>query len=100
MSPDLANFTPFHAAIGLVGTGSGAVVIVDMPKRRERRSGSTAAFLVITILTSVTGFLFPFHYLLPSRVLGVVSLIVVGIAVYALCFRRFAGWRRVYRFGG
>jgi hypothetical protein len=41
----------------------------------------TAVFLVITALTTLTGFFFPFHKLLPSHILGVLSLIVLAIAV-------------------
>jgi hypothetical protein len=96
MSVGLAIFTLFHVAISLLGIGSGVVVVVDLLKRRGR-PGSTAVFLTTTILTSVTGFLFPFHRLLPSHLLGVLSLVALAIAVYALYFRRLAGgWRRAY----
>jgi len=96
MSIGLATFTLFHVAISLLGIGSGVVVVVDMLKHR-RWPGSTGVFLVTTILTSVTGFLFPFHRLLPSHVLGVLSLIALAIAVYALYVRRLAGgWQRAY----
>jgi len=96
MSIGLAIFTLFHVVISLLGIGSGVVVVVDMLKRR-RRPGSTGVFLVTTVLTSVTGFLFPFHRLLPSHVLGILSLIVLAIAVYALYLRRLAGgWQRAY----
>jgi len=45
-------------------------------------------------LTSITGFFFPFHRLLPSHVLGVLSLAALGIAYFALYARRLAGgWR-------
>jgi hypothetical protein len=72
------------------------VVVVDMFKRRVR-PGSTAVFLITTILTSVTGFLFPFHRLLPSHVLGILSLIALAIAVYALYVSHLAGgWRKAY----
>lgn len=96
MSFGLAAFTLFHVAISLVGIVAGFAVVIDMLKIRER-PGWTVVFLVTTILTSVTGFLFPFHRLLPSHVLGVLSLIALAIAVYALYGRRLAdGWRRAY----
>jgi hypothetical protein len=59
--------------------------------------GWTAVFLVITALTSLTGFFFPFHKLLPSHILGVLSLIVLAIAVPARYVYHLAGgWRRIY----
>ena len=57
----------------------------------------TAFFLVTTVLTSVTGFAFPFVKLLPSHILAVLSLIVLAIAIYALYSRKLAGgWRTAY----
>jgi uncharacterized membrane protein len=45
----------------------------------------------------VTGFLFPFHKLLPSHILGILSLIALAIAVFARYRRRLAGgWNRAY----
>jgi hypothetical protein len=59
--------------------------------------GWTANFLVSTVLTSVTGFLFPFRQFSPSHGVGIVSLIVLAIAIYALYERQLAGgWRRTY----
>jgi magnesium-transporting ATPase (P-type) len=57
----------------------------------------TAVFLATTVLTSLTGFLFPFPKLLPSHVVGVVSLVVLTIALVALyVFRLNKGWRPTY----
>jgi hypothetical protein len=54
-------------------------------------------FLVFTILTSVTGFLFPPKPIGPPFIFGVVSLVVLAVALYALYGRKLSGgWRRVY----
>lgn len=54
-------------------------------------------FLATTILTSVTGFLFPFTKLLPSHVVGIISLVLLAIATFALYGSRLAGiWRPIF----
>ena len=59
--------------------------------------GLTAIFLLFTILTSATGFLFPFTQLLPSHMVGILSLVLLAIACIALYGMKLAGvWRPVY----
>jgi hypothetical protein len=59
--------------------------------------GWTALFLVSTVLTSVTGFGFPFDHLLPSHVVGILSLVVLALAIVARYARHLAGaWRWIY----
>jgi hypothetical protein len=60
MSVGLAAFTLVHVAISLIGNFSGFVVVFGM-LGAKRMDGWTALFLTTTVLTSVTGFLFPFH---------------------------------------
>jgi len=85
-----------HVVISLLGIVSGYVVIGGM-LQAQRLPRMTAFFLITTVLTSATGFLFPFVKLLPSHILAVLSLIVLAIAIYALYSRRLAGrWRAVY----
>jgi hypothetical protein len=63
----------------------------------RRLNGWTALFLVTTVLTSVTGFLFPFHRFLPAHGVGIISLIVLAVAIFARYTRQLAGaWRRSY----
>jgi hypothetical protein len=63
----------------------------------KRLDGWTAIFLVSTVATSVTGFLFPFHRFLPSHGVGIVSLIVLAVAILARYTFDLAGaWRRTY----
>jgi hypothetical protein len=60
-------------------------------------NGWTALFLSTTVATSVTGFMFPFHKLLPSHVVGAISLVVLAITILARYSRHLAGgWRRTY----
>ncbi|OLB36738.1 MAG: hypothetical protein AUH11_10325 [Acidobacteria bacterium 13_2_20CM_57_17] len=95
----LTAFTLFHVALSLVGILSGFVVLAGFLSAK-RSNGWTAVFLVTTVLTSVTGFLFPFHKFLPSHAVGIVSLIVLAVAIPALYVFRLAGpWRLTYVIG-
>jgi hypothetical protein len=57
----------------------------------KRLDDWTALFLVTTVSTSVTGFSFPFHKFLPSHGVGIVSLVVLAVAILARYSRRLAG---------
>ena len=92
----LSAFTLFHVILSLVGIGSGFVVTYGLleSKRLDRW---TAVFLSTTALTSVTGFLFPVRHFMPSHGVGIVSLIVLAIALLARYRYGLAGgWRRTY----
>jgi hypothetical protein len=90
------TFSFVHALISLVGIGSGLIAMAGLLRGR-RLDGWTSIFLVTTIATSVTGFGFPFARLLPSHIVGIISLIVLAIAVYARYARRLEnGWRSTY----
>ena len=89
----LATFTLVHVVLSLIGIATGLVVLAGM-LRSQRLPGWTAVFLVTTILTSVTGFLFPFEKLLPSHLFGILSLVVLAVTLYALYVRRLAGAAR------
>ena len=92
----LAAFTQLHVILSLVGIGAGIVVLFGM-LGGKRLPGWTALFLATTVLTSVTGFLFPFQQLLPSHIVGIISLVALAIALFALYVRRLAGsWRWIY----
>jgi hypothetical protein len=54
------DFTIMHVAISLIAIATGFVVLFGM-LRAHRLPGWTAAFLITTILTSATGFMFPIH---------------------------------------
>jgi hypothetical protein len=92
----LSTLTTLHVALSLVGIASGLIVAYGL-LTANRMSGWTALFLVTTVLTSATGFLFPFNGLLPSHVVGAISLVVLAVALVALYAFRLAGaWRWVY----
>ena len=80
MSTGLAALTVIHVVISLIGIVSGLVVTYGL-LRLQRRDGWTALFLVMTVATSVTGFFFPFHKLLPSHILGAISLVLLAFAI-------------------
>lgn len=99
MSTGLLVYTLVHVAISLLGIGSGFVVIRGMLSGRSL-AGWTKFFLATTVLTSVTGFGFPVDHFMPSHALGILSLIVLAVAIYALYSRRLVGaWRWIYVVG-
>jgi hypothetical protein len=92
----LSTFTLFHVALSLVGIAAGLVVLACMLRSR-RLPGWTAVFLLTMVLTSATGFLFRVAAILPSHIVGVVSLAVLGAAILARYIYRLAGaWRWIY----
>ena len=94
MFPSL--FTAAHVAISLAGIGSGLVVVYGLITGK-RFDAWTALFLVSTVATSATGFFFPFERFLPSHAVGIVSLLVLAVAILARYTRRLAGaWRLAY----
>ena len=78
----LSTFTLVHVLISLVGIVSGLLVVYGLILGK-RFDGGTAIFLATTVLTSLTGFLFPFTHLLPSHVVGIISLVVLAVAIVA-----------------
>jgi hypothetical protein len=92
----LRTYTQIHVAISLIGIGSGLIVVFGMLGGKLLR-GWNALFLLTTILTSVTGFGFPVEHLLPSHIVGIISLVVLAIALVALyVFHLAGGWHRTY----
>ena len=85
-----------HALISLVGIATGLVAMAGALNAR-RLDGWTAVFLVTTIATSATGYLFPVTGVLPSHIVGAISLVVLAVAVFARYSRRLqGGWRSTY----
>ena len=92
----LSTFTMVHVVISLIGILSGLIVLYAMLTSRDLMFW-TAVFLGTTVLTSVTGFMFPFHQLLPSHIFGGISIVALAVALYALYARHLAGhWRWIY----
>jgi hypothetical protein len=85
-----------HVLLSLIGILAGLVVMVGF-LTAKRLPGWTALFIWTTVATSVTGFLFPFHKFLPSHGVGILSLFILTIAIYALYGKQLAGgWRKAY----
>ena len=92
----LAGFTVLHLIISMIAIAFGFVVAGGL-LASNKLPGWTAWFLILTILTSATGFLFPFTKILPSHIVAIISLVLLAIAVYALYGKGLAGiWRVVY----
>jgi hypothetical protein len=92
----LSTLTTVHVIISLIGIVSGIVVMFGL-LGSNRMPGLTAIFLLFTILTSATGFLFPFEKLLPSHMIGILSLVLLAIACIALYGMKLSGaWRWIY----
>jgi len=92
----LSTFTTVHVIISLIGIGSGLIVLFGLLSGKLL-SFWNGLFLITTILTSITGFFFPFTKVTPGIILGVLSLVVLGIALLALyAFHLKGGWRRTY----
>ena len=92
----LSAFTTLHVIISLVGVVSGIVVIFGL-LGSNRMPGLTAIFLLFTILTSATGFLFPFNGVTPGIIIGALSLVLLAIACIALYGMKLSGaWRWIY----
>jgi hypothetical protein len=92
----LSVFTAVHVFISLIAILSGVIVMFGL-LGSNRRPGLTATFLLFTILTSATGFLFPFEKLLPSHMIGIISLLLLVVACIALYIMKLSGaWRWIY----
>lgn len=92
-------FTFTHTLISLIGIASGFVVMYGW-LHGKRQDGWTAAFLVSTVLTSATGFGFPIYVLLPSHKIGILSLVILAVAIVARYVKHVAGpWRWIYVLG-
>jgi hypothetical protein len=92
----LSAFTMLHVIISLIGIVSGIVVLFGLLGSHQM-PGWTALFLLTTILTSATGFGFPFTQLLPSHMIGILSLVLLAIACIALYGMKLTGaWRWIY----
>ena len=93
---NLKTLTDVHVAISLVAILSGLIVLFGLLTGR-RFDHWTSFFLVTTIATSVTGFFFPFHGITPGIMGGIISLVVLAIAIFARYPRKLAGaWRWLY----
>jgi hypothetical protein len=93
---DIPTFTLIHVVLSLVGIVAGLVVVGGL-MAGVRLNGWTGLFLVTTVLTNITGFGFPFRVLLPSHIVGGLSLIILPVAITARYGKHLTGaWRQVF----
>src|SRR6266702_7016995 len=95
----LSVFVTVHVIISLIGIVAGIIVMIGL-LGSNRMPGLTGIFLLFTILTSASGFLIPpllSEKLLPSHMIGILSLVLLAIACFALYGMKLAGaWRWIY----
>lgn len=90
------TYTLIHVGISMVGILTGLIVLGGL-LAGESLAGWTALFLATTIATSATGFGFKFEKVLPSHIVGGISLVLLGVAIYARYARGLGGiWRKIY----
>jgi hypothetical protein len=93
---DLSLYTAIHVIISLIAIVAGFVAVLEMTANRPLGLWN-AVFLWCTIATSATGFGFPLAGITPGVVFGIISLVVLAPAVYALYSARLTGaWRWIY----
>lgn len=89
-------FLTIHVALSLIGILAGFVVVFTLLGGKQSM-GWTPLFLATTALTSITGFFLPATHLMPSHIIGIISLVVLAIAIAALyTFHLVGGWRRAH----
>jgi hypothetical protein len=92
----MATYTAIHVAISLIAIVTGLVVLAGLLKG-QGLAGWTMVFLLTTVATSLTGFGFPFERLLPSHIVGAISLVALAVAIVARYrFRLATTWRTTY----
>src|SRR5262245_5270349 len=96
MSFGLIAFTYAHVVLSLLGIGSGLVVAYCLCNGK-RLDAWTALFLTTTVATSVTGFFFPVDQFTPAHAFGILSMLILPLALFARYRRQLAGpWRLTY----
>ena len=93
---DLLAFTLIHVVLSIIGIIAGLVVTGGL-MAGVRMRGWTGVFFVTTVLANVTGFGFPFATVLPSHIVGALSLLILAASVVAWYGKRLSGgWRFIF----
>jgi hypothetical protein len=93
---DLTLLTYIHTGLSLIALAAGIPVALGLMRAGATKFW-TVVFLVTTVATSATGFLFPFSRFGDSHWVGLISLIVLAAAIAAQYLFRFRGsWRWIY----
>lgn len=94
-----STFTLIHVALSLIGIIAGLGVLFGLLRNNPFHSW-TFVFLLTTVATTLTGFLFPFRGFTPALGTGIVSSLVLAPALLARYTFNLAGaWRRIYVVG-
>lgn len=90
------GFLLVHVVISVLGILAGLVVVGGLIGGR-RLDGWIGVFIVTTVLTSVTGFFFPFVAVGPPHIVGALSLVVLIPCLAAFYWKQLAGgWRTTF----
>src|SRR5262245_47984416 len=93
---NLETYTLIHVAISLVGIGAGLIAVLGWISGK-RLASMTGLFLLTTLLTSITGFGFPFEKFTPAHGVGILSLVILAVNFYAKYAQRLEGpWRGIF----
>ena len=96
---NITTLTLAHTVISIVAIAAGLVVVGGLIAG-VRIDGWTGIFLVTTVVTSVSGFFFPFSQLLASHWVGIISLIILPVVIAARYWKHLVGsWRGIYVVG-
>ncbi len=88
-----------HVVISLVAIISGIVVAYGF-LMADRHNRSTLVYMLMTALTSLTGFLFPFHGVTPAIIVGIICLLIfIPTALARYTFHLAGIWRAVFVIG-
>ena len=91
-----STFTQIHVVLSLIGIVAGLVALFGM-FRNKPLNGWTLIFIVTTVATTLTGFLFPFKGFTPAIGTGIVSSVVLAVTVLArYAFNMIGAWRWIY----
>jgi len=92
-------YTIVHTLISLIAIFTGLIVVFGMIGGK-RLDGWTRWFLITAVLTTATGFFFPFHGVTPAIILGIISIPFLALTIFARCSKQLAGaWRWIYVVG-
>jgi hypothetical protein len=78
----MTTFAAIHVLLSLIGIASGLVVLSGLLTANPMKSW-TLLFLVTTLATTLTGFLFPFGGFTPALGVGVLSTLILLVTLAA-----------------
>jgi hypothetical protein len=92
----LSAYTTIHVIISLIAIVAGFIAVFQMIANKPLGLWNSI-FLWTTIATSVTGFGFPIAGITPGIVVGIISLVILAVALFAVYVKHLAGaWRWIY----